>query len=748
MIPLFATTLFVSAFLLFWIQPLVAKMLLPYLGGTPAVWNTCMLFFQGMLLAGYAYTGLSVRWLTVRQQALLHFALLLLAALLLPVTISESVTGSVPVEGNPIPWLIGSLMVTLAVPFFVVSASAPLLQKWFSQSRHPSARDPYFLYAASNAGSLLALVAFPVLLEPNLKLHQQSWLWAGVYLWLIVSVGACMIMMTWRPAAGASNPDQTDQAHAYEQSTPADVADQSQRVTLLRRLRWTMLAFVPSSLVLGVTTFITIDIAAVPLLWVIPLALYLLTFVLAFATKTASVFRRAMNRVMPGAALIVTLVIFSGAAEPTWFLVLIHLLFFFVAAMVCHGRLADDRPSTEHLTEYYLWIATGGALGGLLNALVAPALLDSVLEYPLAIVLACLMLSPRAIKKGINRASRITDEVTSGTKENKRGALQRDVVLAAGVGALTAALALLITHLDLKIVESIAIVLGVPLIVLNHSFTKRPVRFALGLGAVMLGSLVYQGGTGRTIHRERNFHGTLRVTLDPSGTSRRLHHGSTIHGRQFVDPARQCEPLSYYHRNGPLGSVFQSFNAAPASPNVAVVGLGTGASAAYAEPNQKWTFYEINPAVVELARDARFFTYLQNCARAPVETVFGDARLRLRDASNGHYGLIVLDAFSSDAIPVHLLTREALGLYLAKLAGSGLLAVHVSNRSLNLHPVVGDLARNANLTALVFDDLKNDLTGSKDPSQWVVMARRPSDLGGLIEDPRWRVLKGRPQPEI
>lgn len=739
---LFAITLFVSAFLLFWIQPLMAKMLLPYLGGTPAVWNTCVLFFQSMLLIGYAYVSASVRWLGRRGQAMLHIVLLLLAWLFLPLTNSEIASGSAPAQGNPIVWLIATLIATLGLPFFVVSASAPLLQKWFSGLRHPAARDPYFLYAASNAGSLIALIAFPLLLEPNLKLNQQSWWWTGIYVALVTLVCGCTVTL-WR--SSATDADRPDQAHRDGRQTSgiakASAASMTHEgVTLKRRLWWTALAFVPSSLVLGVTTYITTDIAAVPLLWVIPLALYLLTFVLVFALKEESQFRRATTRIMPGAALIITLVIFSGAAEPTWFLLLIHLCFFFVAATVCHGRLADDRPSTEHLAEYYLWMAVGGVLGGLFNALIAPNLFNSVIEYPLAVVLACLMLPPKRTRESEN--------IVGDIKGDGRRDVWRDVWLAVVVGAVTAGLALLVPRFRIQFVEGIAIVLGVPLIVLNHSFTKRPVRFALGLGAVMLGSLFYDGGAGHTLHTERNFHGTLRVTRDPSGKFHRLYHGSTIHGRQFIEPSRQCEPLSYYHPTGPLGAVIESFNAQPATTNVAVIGLGTGASVAYAKSNQRWTFYEINPAVVDLARDPRFFTYLQNCAQAPVEIALGDARLQLQRAPDQHYGLIVLDAFSSDAIPVHLLTREALDLYLAKLAEGGLLALHISNRTLNLHPVVGDLAKNANLTALVFDDLKDDPIGSRDPSQWVVLARHVNDLRGLVEDARWRPLPGRLQPEV
>jgi len=242
------------------------------------------------------------------------------------------------------------------------------------------------------------------------------------------------------------------------------------------------------------------------------------------------------------------------------------------------------------------------------------------------------------------------------------------------------------------------------------------------------------------LHLERNFYGTLRVSLDPSASQHKLYHGSTLHGRQFIDLARRCEPLSYYHRTGPLGSVFEAFNARPPAPHVAVVGLGTGATAAYARPGQKWTFYELDPAVLQIARDASLFTYLRDCAATPVETVLGDARLGLRNAPEGHYGLIVLDAFSSDAIPVHLLTREALDLYLSKLAEGGMVAFHTSNRSLDLRPLMGGLAKNANLVSLIFDDEKDDSLSGKERSQWVVMARRAEDLSDLVTDGRWQPL--------
>jgi len=754
---LFVITLFVSAGLLFWVQPLIAKALLPSLGGTPAVWNTCMLFFQSMLLCGYLYVLAATRWLGVGRQAILHLVLLLVAALSLPFMVFDSAAIPAPVDDSPVVWLLGRLTWTLGLPFFVLSASAPLLQKWFSRTTHPAAGDPYFLYAASNAGSLCALVAFPLLLEPNLRLPRQGALWAGAYGLLVVLVAACAFVLWRSKPTSAGTPLPRPPRPPRTNSVTDDEARRSvtdgkapsvvngvtdgitdniiHEITHGRRALWVMLAFVPSSLVLGVTTYISTDIAAVPLLWVIPLALYLLTFVLAFA-KRGVPGRGVMGRVLQGAALLVTLAYLSGATEPGWLVALVHLVFFFIAALVCHGRLADARPPAAHLDEFYLWVAVGGALGGVFNALVAPVVFDDVIEYPLLIVLACLMLARRG-------------ENSVGEERSGWGTHWRDAVFPIGIGLLTAALALASTRFEIGMVGRVAIALGIPLMVLNHFFARRPVRFAFGLGAIMLGSIAYTQGGTRTLHVERNFYGTLRVTRSASETFHRLQHGSTIHGRQFIDPSRRCEPLSYYHRTGPLGSVFAAFDAQPAAPNVAVIGLGTGATAAYAQTGERWTFYEINPAMIEVARDPKFFNYLSECAAVPIEIVAGDARLQIRNAPPRHYGLIVLDAFSSDAIPAHLLTREALALYLDKLADRGLLAFHVSNRSLNLHHVAEGLAKNAGLTALVIDDREYDSINGKEPSQWVVLARCPEDLVALTEgDTRWLPLMGHPDSPL
>jgi len=767
---LYAATMFVSASLLFWVQPMVAKMLLPLLGGTPAVWNTCMLFFQAMLLAGYAYALVVSRWLTLRQQVAVHLLLLLSTALTFPILISEATVRSVPREGNPSLWLLGSLLATVGLPFFAVATNSPLLQKWFAETRHASSRDPYFLYAASNAGSLLALLSYPLLAEPSLTLGGQSRLWSLVYALLVLLLAACASALlrrtkrsdaelSTRAVAAKDSPDEETNLeinslheandapanNAPANNAPAndaragdahadDAREDDARVAPLswpRRLRWIALAFVPSSLMLGVTTYFSTDIASLPLLWVIPLSLYLLTLVLAFAQRQL-VKPRTLARVLPGVALVFALVYLSGATQPAWLLILTHLFFFFVAALACHARLAEDRPPVRHLAEFYLLMSVGGVLGGVFNALVAPTLFNTTLEYPLVIVLACLLL-PRSQR----------DAAVEDTPRER----WLDIGVPAAVALLTISLALVVSRFEFDWVQGLALVTGVPLIV-SYLFRRRPVRFALALGACMLGSSFHAGLTRDTLLAERNFFGTVRVTREAAGDMHWLYHGTTIHGRQSHALSRHCEPLSYYHREGPLARVFEIFNAQPATPNVAIVGLGTGATAAYTRAGQSWTFYEINPAVVSIARNPDYFTYLSYCAAAPVEISLGDARLQLQSAPAAHYGLIVLDAFSSDAIPTHLMTVEALDLYLSKLATGGLLVFHISNRSLDLHPVVADLARARNLACLVFDDTARNQPSGKEPSQWVVMARRPEDVTTLAADTRWQTLEGRPDRAV
>jgi hypothetical protein len=707
---LFATTIFLSALLLFWVQLIIAKLLLPRLGGTPAVWTTCMLFFQVLLLAGYAYVLVTTARMGPRKQAVLHVVLVLLAALYLPLTLVGKVV-SISQQNNPALWLFAYLLTAIGLPIFLISTTSPLLQKWFTRTGHVSANDPYFLFAVSNAGSLLALISYPLLLEPNLKLSRQSQLWVtGYVVFLVLSVGCVLVL--WKSSDSKSlNNDQTVQKSLIPRK---------------RRLYWILLAFIPSSLLFGVTSYITTEIAPTPLLWTIPLALYLLTFILAFARRNL-VPERLMSTALGGLALLLTLVLAANATEPTTAIVLLHLCFFFVAALLYHGRLSGDRPDATRLADFYLCVAVGGMLGGLFNTIIAPTIFHTLIEYPLVIVLACLI-RPRDSKEDSSRDRLL------------------DFILPAGAGLVTVGLVLLINQYEVSTAVGVAIAFGIPLVIINHHFRSRPVRFALALGAVLLGSVVYSELQNRTLHDERNFFGTLSVRRDR--VTRILYHGNTIHGRQFLNPSLPCEPLSYFHREGPLGQIFDAFNSNPASPNIAVVGLGAGSMACYARPDQQWTFYEINPAVVSIAQNTEYFTYLQKCAVGPTKIVLGDARLQLQNTPDHHYGLIVLDAFNSDAIPIHLMTQEALALYTSKLATGGMLVFHISNRSLRLDTVLATLAKQNSATSLSFADGEYDPVRGKDPSEWLVMAQQSPALDTLAQDPRWRVPQVRSESDV
>lgn len=677
---------------------------MPLLGGSPSVWNTCVLFFQTLLLLGYLYSLALTKWLSLRLQAGVHFLLVAFIAIYL-FTLQPTSISTVQ-YGNPTLWLLKTLFVSVGLPFFVLSASSPLLQSWFSRVKHQLSLDPYFLFAASNAGSLIALVSFPLVLEPSFALNHQYQFWRVGFLTLTALTA--VIVFTLR----STTSDRT------EQNTP------STTLSTLRRLKWIALAAVPSSLMLGVTTYITADVAAVPLLWVVPLAIYLLTFVIAFSRKQFASLTN-LNRVTVVGALLVILILASGATEPAWILIATNLAFFFFAALVCHTQLAKDRPAVAHLAEYYLWIAVGGALGSLFNVLIAPFVFRSIVEYPLMIALACILQG--------------TESQDTETRQTKFF----DFVYPLGLYVLTVGLALLVAYVRVNSpILKVLVVLGIPLIIINHFFRQRPLRLALSLLAVMLASVYYSGSSDRTLHRFRNFFGSTRVTTDVSGKINSLHSGNTIHGRQFAEQSRRCEPLSYHHDNGPLGQVMAVFNAAPANPRVAVIGLGVGAMAAYSQAGQEWTFYEIDKDVIQLARNSQHFTYLGNCMKGSLNVIEGDARLRLQSAQESHYGLIVLDAFSSDAIPIHLVTLEALDLYLSKLAEDGIMAFHISNRSLDLKPVLADLAASRKLMCFGFDDLRESSLEGKDPSQWIVMSRSPEEISNLSINSQWKRLYG------
>jgi hypothetical protein len=722
----FTFAMFVSATLLFLVEPMLAKMALPMLGGTPAVWNTCLVFFQAVLLAGYLYAYASTKWLGRRTQIGVQIGVALLPLAVLPLHLPAG--WEPPSQSTPVLWVLAMLSVAVGLPFFVLSSSTPMLQRWFSESGHAQASDPYFLYAASNAGSLVGLLGYPLLLEPMLRLSAQSGLWSYGYGLFFAMTVACGVLV-WRANPGLS---------AVTLVAGEEIGNASARVEVPRtlwkqRLRWIALAFVPSSLMLGVTTQLTTDVPAIPLFWVLPLAVYLLSFVLVFA-KRPPISHEWLIRRLPFLILVALIPTVCKTKLPLLILIAIYLSTLFAIALVCHGELARNRPKVSRLTEFYLWMSFGGVLGGIFNALVAPVIFSSVAEFPLVLVCAALLRPPiDIVPLPADKAAR---------------AKRNDWLLPIALGLCMVAVIEGLAHEGLRPGRPLVILIFGYSMLWCMSFGKRPFRFAAGLVVLLAASSLYTGPFGEILHTERSFFGVSRVTNDPTGKFRNLFHGGTSHGLQNLDPAKSRDPLAYYTTSGPAGTILRALEAktivdkdgGARKPAWAVVGLGAGAMACYAQPGESLTYYEIDPTVKRIASNPRYFTFLSQCApTAPI--VLGDARLKLRDAPDGSYDLIVLDAFSGDTIPMHLMTREALTLYVRKLAPGGMLAFHISNLYLQLGPTLGELAKDAGMVCLTADDTgvaQAQIDEGKFPSQWVVMARSRADLGAVGTDARWK----------
>jgi hypothetical protein len=649
----FGTTLFASAFLLFWLEPLVSRLVLPSLGGSPLVWNTCVFFFQVTLLAGYGYAHVLAKRLPLQGQLAAHALLLAAALASLPLALG---TDARPASADPVAWLLALLAEGVGLPFLCLAATAPLLQAWFARTAHPHAADPYFLYAASNAGSLVALLAYPVLLEAVFDLSDQTRAWSAGFAAACCAVAACAAIL-------AATRDRTAAAVPPPPHSP---------IHPRQALRWLGLSFVPSGLMLAVTTHITTDVASAPLFWVVPLAIYILTFVLAFARGRPARLHlplraQAVALAAAGAAgFAANLPIGQWAAWAV--LAALPLAAFTLTAAVCHMELARSRPATSHLTAFFLIVSAGGALGGLFNVLVAPVLFDAPLEYPLLLAAACLLRPPPPDHPREDWA--------------KRGDLLLPALLAVTVTAL----------LGLKHPAAQPAAAALALSAMLW-FSRRRVRLAFALGYCLLAPVLVSAT--QSLSLARSFFGIYRVYAPPGRALTVLAHGSTVHGVESTAPGERLEPMGYYHRAGPFGRLFAVLDRRPAPPrSIGLIGLGVGTLACYARPGQTWTFREIDPLIEAIARDQRWFHYLAECGNSP-EVVIGDARLTLQADTGARYDLLVVDAFSSDSVPVHLITREALALYLARLRPNGLVAVHVSNRYLDLAPVVARLALDA-----------------------------------------------------
>jgi len=726
---LWSGTIFLSAFLLFLVQPMMAKMILPMLGGTPAVWNTCMLFYQGALLGGYGYVHLLSSRAAPHRQLLIHSVLIAVPLLLLPIGLPAG--WAPPDQANPALWLLLLLAAAIGLPFFVLSTTAPLLQKWFSLTDHPAASDPYFLYAASNAGSMLALLGYPLFIEPWLPLKgtqhlTQTMLWSVGYGVLVVLIAVCAwFVRRAHVRLDVATPSSTNRQEGASRSRPST----------MMLVRWILLAFIPSSFLLGVTTHITLNVAAIPLLWVVPLAIYLLSFIIVFANWPAG-YHRAMIMTLPVVLLLLAFDVMPGVPDlPHWMQLLLPLLGLGMVAMVCHGELARTRPATDHLTLFYFLMSMGGALGGLFNALVAPVLFVDTYEYDIILVLAAFML-PR-----LHESDRVWNKPWLPYQLSRRISSTNwtwVVGLAVGSGLLF----WIVRFLKGQPLPLVILCASVPL-VFCYGAVGRSMRFGTGLAVVLIMAYAMSAWFGdRVLYQTRTFFGVLKVLHAKEDNTRILVHGMTNHGIQRIGPEARRQSVSYFHPTGPYGQVFAAFSGSNAKRRIAVTGLGIAALANYVEKGQSLTYYEIDPAVAAIAQDQQLFTYYQDTKTRGVDlhVIIGDARLKMEVAHDHSYDMIILDAFTSDAIPVHLLTREAMEMYLKKLTPDGVLVAHISNRYLALEPVLGNLADVLELVAIKQFDFANGIP-FKSGSDLVVMAKRAEALGPLATDRRWTPLQ-------
>jgi hypothetical protein len=707
---IFAVSLFTSAILLFWVQPLIAKALLPSFGGVPEVWGGCVLFFQTVIVAAYGYVILLNKLFDLRRQVIIHVALLVLTAFLaLPLNLGVRQSDWL-YNYSPILSVLTELIVKLGLPAFALAALSPLLQAWIAQIYPGFGQSVYSLYAVSNAGSLAATLGYPFLVEPALSLNRQAGVWTGIYVAYLLAVIASACMVWWMGKA-ARLKDHNILASADEPGDETEAPGGS-------RWKWLLLSAIPTSLLLGVTNYVTSTIAPTPLLWLAPLSLYLLAFILAFSSRSGR-WKFRPEAFVPGMALLLTLTIVAEATQPAWALALLHLAAFFILTAATTYELAAAKPSVGRLPEYYFMIAAGGWLGGAFNMFLAPQVFDKFWEYPLMIILACIV----CMWDKRTRPAPLT--------------ILQDGIYALCIGALILLLARFAAFLSLEDVARVALVFGIPMVLVNHLFRNRPLRFALAIGVTTIaGALISETLTG-TLYSSRNFFGALRVTSTPHLELNSLIHGNSVHGKQFTNEDRRCDPISHYYPEGPVGDIIKAFEISPTAKSVAVIGLGVGTMASYAQPGHEWTFYELNPEIIKIARNKDHFTYLSDCARVEIKIVTGDARLKLSEALDSSFGLIVLDAFNSNVIPTHLLTREAIGLYLSKLSKNGLLVFHVSNRSVDLRPVLATAADEAGAECLWRQDSGISPVRGDDASEWVVLVPRTNTLESLKHLLKW-----------
>lgn len=705
--PLFATTLFLSAFLLFSVQPMVGKALLPLLGGGPSVWNTAMVFFQLLLLVGYFYAYLLSKLPSVRMQALIHLGLLVAAgAIALPLSLTA---GSEPPPDGPLIWQLKIMLGMVAAPFFVLSASAPLLQRWFSLSSHEEAARPYSLYAASNAGSLIALLAYPFIIERTTGLGQQAEGWTYGYAALAI-LGLLVVL-----AGGLfKKPD-------------VPVTDDEPEPVVMTRMIWVFLAFIPSSLMLGYTTYVTTDVTSAPLLWIIPLSLYLLSFIVAFSDKPFMQLEttRSFHAVFLLFFLWFAMVSVAGSRLP---ILIIHGLLFFFTALLCHQELSRLKPSPRHLTGFFLYVSIGGALGGLFNSFLAPLIFPLPYEYVIVIVLsgfARMMATDQTFRQAWRSAKQ---SLTPSSEKTFK-----DFFLFPGLIIIGSASAIIPT-------TSFNVLLATFVVLFAFPLNERRWAFALTiLLIVACKPLIPWQVAARKTFIERNYYGIHMV--EDVKPIRKLTHGTTVHGAQAMNPEYATTPITYYYTGSGGADAFALLDKRQGPQKIAAMGLGVGSIGCYRKADRSFDFYEIDPSVAALAQNTEYFTYLSKC-QSPYRIILGDARLKIAEAPDQAYDMIFIDVFSSDNIPIHILTREAVSLYLRKLKPDGMIVFHTSNRYFALEPEIEWIGNELGLSFLM-KSAQGGVIGLSGiqyyPTKYAVLTKNNSTLESLTHQ-KWSTL--------
>lgn len=718
LLPVFAATLFTSAFLIFAVQPMVSKMLLPLLGGSPSVWNTAMVFFQAMLLAGYAYAHFVAKVVPLKAQAILHIALLLFFTTVLPLAIPPGTQP--PDEGGQAFWQLGVMLACIGGPFFVLAASAPLFQHWFSASGHEDAENPYFLYAVSNIGSMVSLLSYPIIIEPMLGLAGQTHAWFMGYILLMALTAACAILVR----------------NGVKPVAPLPTAEDRKPLTWLSRAIWIALSFIPSSLMLGVTTVITTDLASAPFLWILPLTIYLITFIIAFSREPKISVPVARELAAYAITFIILSFMIGGFVTLEIPMIALHLLTFFICAQLCHGELAKARPSTSHLTEYFLLISLGGVLGGIFNALIAPKIFLIPIEYSMTLATIGFV-----IWAGTAKIPFISQKFNSIDDKSKYKKLLAIDVVTIGAGAAAIAVVYFTKSHFVQVIGILAMFAYFIMIVQN--------RFVFSFVA-LIALLTFQPGIWsmdkKLIDLDRNYFGVLKVYTDKNVNY--FYHGTTLHGAEFQDPKLKFSPVTYYSPGGPASDIFNYLNKRGGPQKIAGLGLGVGSITCYKAPGRHYEFYEIDADVVRIAEDPKYFSYLSGCGNYNI--VLGDARLKMAKAPDASYDMIFVDTFSADNIPIHIMTKEGFQVYLKKLKPHGIIGMNISNRYFDLRPVLTSIAKDLGMTIYFKYHSPDQVIGTVSErytkSLFAVMARDPDDVAPFMENDGWSPLAPQDTP--